>query len=91
MLFGASVSDNLPITQLGSLFPTICLFLCFENLCMILLLASFVRDLRWPNLHICFHQFNIYFAYFTLDGGIGTGSGHQFLETRLRYRGSGDN
>ena len=94
--FGTSVSGKPPNpphppTHVGRYSPLDVFSLAFEILRLILLSASFVRDLRWPNLHTCIRQFNIYFNYVTLDGGVGTGPGGDFLETISRYRVCGNN
>ena len=73
MLFGTSVSDN-PLSPVGRYSPLAVSSFAFEILFPILIMASFVLDLRGPNLHAGFHQFDIYFNYATLDGGLIIGS-----------------
>ena len=79
MLFGTSVSDNPPpFPPADRCSPLdVCPF-GFEILCTILLLASFVHDLRWSAPRTFSPQFIIYFSYVTLADEFNTGSINSF-------------
>ena len=91
ILFGTSVSDNPPFPP-WVVIPSLSVFsFDFEIMLPVLLSASFAQGLRWPHLRTCYHQFNIYTNYATIDGGLSIGPGGHFLETPTRYRASGNN
>ena len=91
MLFGTSVSDNPLPRPSGRYSPLVVSPFAFEILFPIMLLESFVQDLRRPRLHACFHLFDIYFNYATVDVGLSIGPGGHFLETMIRYHVSENN